>query len=170
MTGMKLSLETARGALRLVRESDLSLQAQAFGISKEELTKVMLNRTWVAGDRGPVRRVLDNLCYGMMDMIGVARIEIAAEYVAAVIVAFVAPCNIAVACRWCEGVRSSEAVRDAAGVVQGEVSPAQLFVLCQMLYDAAASREVREAFMKSVNIREVISHETHEGRKAQKEA
>lgn len=146
----ELKFQTARGAMKLLAGSSYTEIFGSLGITKEEFEKVTRASCWVSQDRGEVRKTLDALCAGVMDVTGVPRFEMPAEYVAAVIVSYVNPTNIQVACRWMEGQRPAEVVRGASST-PGQVDPAQLFVLCCMLYDDEACAEVAQLFEKRVS-------------------
>lgn len=117
---------------------------------------------WVSTDRVRVRRTLDVLIGGMLDVIGVDRFELPVEYVGAVIAVFVKPANIIPACKWMEtGFSEAETlVRDGAGtenirapklfaMVTLLLSEAQEDIaLARTLFEARTSYKQEEAMMK----------------------
>lgn len=129
-----LNLSTAQGAMKLVQGRSYAAVLDALGVSKEEMALVTGDSVWIGADRSSVRRVLDNLAAGVMDLVGVGRFEMPAEYIAAVIVNFVAPVNVMLACRWYESARSSEHLQGASTVGADVVRPERLFALCCELY------------------------------------
>ena len=129
-----------KGALAIVeRAMDASTCAE-LGLTKAAYEEVTSQTPWIGAQRQRARATLDTLCHATTDLIGLPRIEIPAEYVAAVIASFVHPVNIAVACSWMEG--RLPAAQDL--VVAGEPPPqgmdhltaAQLFsMVCFILSD-----------------------------------
>ena len=157
MGGM-LSLETARGAMRLVTEASYGSLFQSLGVTREDYGLVTGPAPWTGVDRQRVRQTIDAFSAGVMDLVGVARFEMPAEYLAAVVATFVHPVNIMVACRWLENQRPADYLQGASSTPV-TVDPAEVFCLvCDLLDDDRASK-VRSAFEKRVGIAQAKSVE-----------
>lgn len=139
--------ETARGCMRLLASQSFLEMFEIFGISPEELTETMGAKPWHGSARERVRRVLDAVCHGVMDVVAVPRFEMPAEYIAAVIVGFVHPTNMMLACRFME--RSRPVVSLISGERETDViSAKQLFGLCCMMVDDKDAAAIRSQFEK----------------------
>lgn len=130
---MTLRLGTALGAVQIVKGMDPVELVTLLGLTEADCKLVGGRTPWVARDRGTVTRALDTFCAGVLDLCAVARFELPAEYIAAVIYSVVHPINYHTACVWMSGGR-----RSADDLVQGgslgEVISAQtLFALLCML-------------------------------------
>ena len=145
-----LSFETARGAMHLVRSMKVEQIVQAIGITEADIELTTGDEVWTIQDRQQVRRTLDAFAAGVMDLTGVPRFEMPAEFIAAVIATFVSPTNIMVACRWMEGQRPAEILVGATSTAH-VVDPAELFVICCRLRDTEGAAGVRENFRKKVH-------------------
>lgn len=145
-----LSLSTALGAMSLLKDNSLNANLQNFGLNESDFDVLTQDTPWVAQQREQVRRTIDCIIHGLMDIVGVPRFEVPAEYIAAVLSTFVSGANMLIACRYMEG--GSRAEELAVGNDNGErVKPQQLFALiCQLRAGDAA---VYEAFAKKVGAR-----------------
>lgn len=131
------------GALSIIRATTDTLETSlvGYGVSKEQLKKVMNPAPWLGAERAAVRRTLDSLVYATVDCAGLPRIDLPAEYVAAVISVFVHPTNLMVACVFMEGKHNwvDEVARAANDPIQGleRVSASELFgIICEILGDS----------------------------------
>ena len=150
MGGM-LSLETARGAMRLVSEASYGSLFQSLGVTREDYSLCTGSAPWTGLDRQRVRQTLDAFSAGIMDLVGVARFEMPAEYLAAVVATFVHPTNMMVACRWLENQRPADYLQGASSTPI-TVDPAEIFCLvCDLMDDERASK-VRSSFEKRVGV------------------
>ena len=105
MSGPSLCLSTMLGALEAISSgASGSRSLAAYGLTDTEWDLATGKNAWVGGDRQIVRRALEALTYGSIDVVGLPRFDIPAEYVAAVIAHFVAPINMLVACNFMSGV------------------------------------------------------------------
>lgn len=148
-----LSLAAARGSMKLIAGTDYAQLLPMMSVTQEDYERVTGEKAWVAVERERVRRTLDNLGAALMDVLGVPRFEMPAEYIAAVVVTFVSPTNIHTACRWMEGMRAAEALAGAT-TTPADVSPSQVFALCTYLLDDKSQgiAQVRSAFEKKVGL------------------
>ena len=144
-----LSLDTARGAMRMLATGEYAQIYHGLGLTQEDYELLTGHTIWMASERQRVRRCLDAFSAGVMDLIGVPHFELPAEFVAAVICALVKAPNIQLACRWMEGMRPANEL--AAATSDAHIlDPTQLFALCCQLYDDRAAAKVRETFEKKV--------------------
>lgn len=130
------------GALSIVKATTDTLEASlvGYGVTKLQLQKAMSPAPWIGGERAEVRRTLDSLIYASVDAAGLPRIDLPAEFVAAVLAIFVHPTNLMVACVFMEGRHNwvDDVARAANDPVQGleRVSASELFgIICEILGD-----------------------------------
>ena len=147
---MELKYATAKGSMTLLRSMDYEEIFKGCGITPEEFKLLVGRSIWLGSDRASVRKSLDACLAGAMDLTGVPRIEMPAEYIAATIVVFVAPVNIMKACAWMENQRPAEAISGASSSPE-LVSSGQLFALCNRLIEND-DLAVQQSFEKRVGI------------------
>ena len=82
----RLRLQTAVGTMNLIAAGGADLTAKVLGITPEDVVLTTGVDAWVNTDRTRVRRVLDTYLFGMVDILGLPRFELPAEYVPAPIV------------------------------------------------------------------------------------
>jgi len=130
-----MQYQVARGTMSLLAQMGKNGQLDTLGISEDDFEKLNGQTPWIASDRNRVTQTLDALLCGTMDVIGVPRFQLPAEYIAGGIALFVAPINTHVACRFMEKVPSAEAL--GRGVDEAETCTAkQIFALViQLLAD-----------------------------------
>lgn len=130
-----VSYPVALNCMQLIGKGAVTDAFEALGITKDDFELATGDMSYLGADRSRVSSVLNALTHGTLDVLGLPRIEVPAEYRAAVIAVFVAPRNIHVACRWLEtGVTAADIV--AGGQLEA-VSAKQLFALiCQLAGDA----------------------------------
>jgi hypothetical protein len=144
-----LKLATALGAMQIIRAKDYAEIFELIGVTEAEYKLTTQSKPWLARDRSVVRSVLDATAAGVMDAVGCARFEMPAEYIAAVVVSFVHPTNIQVACRWLEAQRPGDVIQGATSTAY-TVSPAEVFVLCCKLLTEPIAKETKNKFEKNV--------------------
>ena len=147
---MELKYATAKGSMALVRSMDYEEIFRGLGITPEEFKLLVGKSIWLGSDRASVRKSLDACLAGAMDLTGVPRIEMPAEFIAAVICSFVAPVNVMKACAWMENQRPAEAISGASSSPE-IVSAGQLFALCNRLFEGD-DQAVQQSFEKRVGI------------------
>lgn len=141
----KVRMSACLGAMKLLAGfSGQDLRA-VLGVSPEELKVVTGDIPWKAQQVSMVRRVIEAFAHGTMDVAGLNRFEVTAEYMAAVVVAFIHPINMMQACRIVEK-RAGASDLSSGGVVTEEIMPKQLFALVTMLMDEGAAAELRSQF------------------------
>lgn len=150
MPPINLRVSTAVGVLQLIRDGAIYGGIGSVGVTEGELRLVTGQTPWVGTDRAAVVRTLETFLHGSLDVLGLPRIRIPAEYVAAAICTIVNACNIQTACAWMqrEASASTEALVTAAEV-GGDIEPVsaeRLFALCQELYDLNERTEAADSF------------------------
>jgi hypothetical protein len=146
-----MELSVARGAMQLIKEEGAEDMLIKAGISQDLFDKVKGDTPWKGSDRVEVTRCLDALNHGCCDIVGVPRIALPAEYIAASIANFVHPVNVKLACNWCEVKASaSEMAGSNSKSVQHEnISSDRLFSLVVMLIPGHHNY-LEEGFKKAV--------------------
>lgn len=129
-----LSLSTVRGALTVLSNGSVVDAAQSCGCTESDWKLLTGSKVFIGVDRPRVKRLLDNIIYGVVDTLGLPRFELPAEYAAACIAMFVNPVNFFPACSWIGTYARSEDIADYHGnldSVQGleTVSSSKLFAL-----------------------------------------
>lgn len=122
---MGLSITTVLGAMRLVELGAVNADFRGMGVAKADYDRFVSDQPWTADDRILVTRVFDCLCYGVMDIVAIPRIELPAEYVAAIIRTFVSPNNYFTACQWGSSLKAADDMDQGREPIQ----PHQLFAL-----------------------------------------
>lgn len=136
---MNVSLATAKNCMRLIADGAASDAFEAMGISNEDFRLACSDECYIAADRGRVCAVLEALTYGVLDVVGLPRIEVPGEFRASIIAVFVHPSNMAVACRWMESGESAESL--AVGGQAEPVTARALFALvCQLAGDGPSAQ------------------------------
>ena len=116
---------------------------RAQGIPAEEWTVVLGPAVWTSQSRATVRRVCDALMFGVTDMAGLPRVNLSAEFVAAVGALVVNPVNWQVFARFYENANSLNSLKmmqgeeDAEGSVFEEgIRSATLLAMIHEVYAA----------------------------------
>lgn len=144
---MKVRFETAQNCLRLIARGAVTDAFLSLGVSKDDFQRVCSAEAWIGTDRPRVTAVLNALMHGSCDVLGLPRIEVPAEFRAAVLCAFVHGGNLMVACNWLETGATAE---DVAGGSMAPVRSRELFALCCML--EGESGPARAAWEKRTGI------------------
>ena len=149
MNGTTLRFEVAWGGLQLLAAMDPKVIHKTTGISEEDFLYLTGKAPWIAAERARVTRSLEAIVSSGLDVLGIARINPPAEYIAAAIVCYANPVNVHTACRWMER-------RQAANSILGQremdehVNPDVVFALCLELYSAEGAKATKAAFDKKV--------------------
>ena len=122
------------------------------GVSKADWKKTTGNVPYMAADRSTVRRTLDAVIHGATDFVGLPRISVPAEYVAACIHMVVSPVNWQVACRWAEQGRTMQDLAVNPDTGAAPMSAEQLFACVQMLEGEETVAVMRAQFEKRVGM------------------
>ena len=104
----RVSYAVAQNCMQLIKDGAVNDAFEALGIISQDFELACSQIPYIGADRGRVTTVLRSLIWGTLDVVGLPRIEVPAEFIASVICVFVAPGNLAVACRWMEAGHSAE--------------------------------------------------------------
>lgn len=146
-----LSVAAAIGCMQQIG-SYTSADLSTLSITKSQYNLVHGSKPWARDHRRSVVQTLDALIYGAADVMGLQKITLPAEYVAAVIATFVAPVNLHVACHWvAEHKASGAAAADLAQLNQKSqrvdpVSAMQLIGLVTLLNAEDAATIAHQMF------------------------
>lgn len=77
-------------------------------LSDDDIAFVKQDRIWLAHDRARVRRCIEAFSFGAIDILGLPRVPLPAEFIASVIVKVVSPSNWLTACVIMSGCEWSE--------------------------------------------------------------
>lgn len=146
---MNPQLAVIKGAMFTLSRGAAYGSLQSLNLLPEDLALVEQDMSWQNVERNQVTRTLDILMHGTTDALGLPRIEIPAEYIAAAIVMFVHPCNLLVACRWMEaGYSTVDALGNPTSATSNTsvVSSQQLFALVLQLANDVDLPSIRAQF------------------------
>lgn len=93
-------------------------------LTPQDMAFVGSDKLWLGTDRVQVNRVLSALCYGGLDLIGLPRFPVPAEFIAAVIARHVPAHNVLIACSMLERADWAE------NMINGVEAPVTASVLC----------------------------------------
>ena len=90
-------------ALMAVTSTVKAFGVSSLGVNEDDFAKVTGKAVWMSADRPVAERTIQQLASGSMDAQGFPRFDLCAEYLAAIIALFIAPCNQFAACSWMSG-------------------------------------------------------------------
>lgn len=146
-----------KGALHLIANSlgAGTTSIHELGLTPKVYEEVTSEIPWIAAQRTRMRAALDALCHATTDLAGLPRIEIPAEYVAAVIAVFVSPVNTPLACSFMgeRFVTSADAASVGEPPPQGmeHMTAAQLLALVCQIHGDDDGCAVRAQFEKALS-------------------
>jgi len=111
----------------------------SLGCSQEDMDHFRGESVWTADLRVRMRRVLDNVVYGVCDLSMLPRVEVPAEMVAAVVACLVKPANWIVCAAMLEGLRSAHDLASPEIAVQIERLSSGRMVVLILQADVALS-------------------------------
>ncbi len=133
-----VQLSVIKGAMQALADGAATGSLENLEILPQHIRLVTGKTSWKANERTVVARTLDALMFGTMELVGLPRFEVPAEYVAAVISMFVHPTNLQIACRWMEtGRLTAETLGNptSASINTEPVDAQQLFGLCLQMHN-----------------------------------
>lgn len=157
-----LSYETALATLKVI-DQYAAADFDTLGISQSDFELVSDRKVWLRAHIPVVMRTFNALLYGTLEVQGIPKIIVPAEYVAAVVASFVAPENRMLACVWLAqehktGASAIELSARAHSTAQmGTTSGDQLFALVLQLSNNDASTEARKNFRARLGLAVEIS-------------
>ena len=128
-----MRVDVALGAMEMIKDGLHPRDLAALGVSEEDLKLLTGTRCWINADKLRVRKTIDVMIFGTIDLCALDHFPIPIEYVAAVVYVFVNPCNYLIACKWMEipYQNTEDLARD--GVGQDMCDPSQLMgLLCEL--------------------------------------
>lgn len=155
---MNLNYSAALATMQAISEYT-SADFEQLGILPADYKLAASDKPWIRDNRRKVVTVLDALLFGTLDVMGLPRIAVPSEYVAAIVSTFVAPSNRMTACLWLAEQRMTGAkAMDLAsrGAEAAETDPtagSQLFALVCLLSDNDSSNEVRQKYLAKMTDR-----------------
>lgn len=143
---VNLNYEAAKAVITQIANY-LEADFDALGVSPDDFKITHQPVLWRAEQRIRVIRTLEALMFGSAGMLGLARLKLPAEFIAAIVATFVAPCNRKLACYYLEDVSTGGRAEDmAAGITTENVTAAQLFALVILLSQEEAATKARQDF------------------------
>lgn len=91
-TIQNIRFETALASVKIVEGSGV------VDLTTDEFEFLQIDKMWIAQERSRVRRCLESMIYGALDMVGMPRFQPPAEFIAAAIAYYVHPVNVMFAC------------------------------------------------------------------------
>lgn len=148
---MKLSLATCIGSMKILLDSGVMDCVTAIGCTESDWRTLVGPKPWVGVDRSRVSRVLEGLLFGMVDIMGLPRFDLPAEFAAAVVALFVHPVNYFPACVWVGEFEMGDALsgfssqeRPATGFERAH--PRQVFALVITVSNGADIEHLARSF------------------------
>ncbi len=152
---MHIQLKVVKGAMHALADGAAMGSLQNLGVPPQDLRLVTGAISWNASQRTLVVRTLETLMFGTMDILGLPRFSVPAEYVAAAIAMFVHPTNILVASVWMEsGRQSADALGNptSASINREEVDSQQIFAICLQLQGDIEVAQCQQQFESRTKI------------------
>lgn len=152
-----LSYETALATFRVI-DQYVAADFDTLGIRPEDFSLTSSYQPWVRQDLARCMRTLNALTFGTLEVMGMPKIVVPAEYQAAIIAGFVAPPNRMAACIWLSQERQTGAgalESSARNQTTSQLDPAsadQLFALVVSLSESDIASDVRQNFRRRVGL------------------
>lgn len=127
--------------------------ANSVDIPEDDVEFLHQSTIWLAAQRNRARRCIEAFAFGALDIIGLARFPLPAEFVAAVIVQHVNPVNWKIACRVMDGCEWSEAIILGR---EEKIDAATLYAHCLRISAAPDEMDRKERKVRA-KVREVES-------------
>lgn len=130
-----IRLTTAMGALRTVNSLNYLDMIESLGLGEPEWELLSQKSPWMAKHRPIIETLGKNLIYAGLDLMGVNRFPVSAEYVAAVAVTFISECNYMHFSQWMGSFATADELGNFDGSRQGhiegmeKITPSQLHAL-----------------------------------------
>jgi len=159
-----MQYKVARGAMAMIAAQAENGSLDSLGVTREDFKKLTSNLPWLASDRARMTQVFFSMMSSTQDVVGVQRIQLPAEYIAAGIALFVAPVNVHGACVF--GSRGAKPAEEMGRMATTEaVTADRLFALVMQLY-SSQRQSARALFEKNTTI--ALDRAMENGAKAEK--
>lgn len=142
-----MRLSVALGCMQAVKKGGANADLAALGMTAAEIELLTSDNVWMGTDRQTVMRCLESTIFGTADVLGLPRIEISAEFLAAHIYMYVSPVNYMAACSWSGRTAS---VDKSSSREFDPVTASELHAYLVRLCDADGVEEFRHQFEKQV--------------------
>lgn len=152
-----LSFESAYALLKRI-DQYVAADFDALGITPQDFQLVANDAPWRRDNLNRVMRTMNALLFGTLEVMGMPKIVIPSEYLAAIITAVVAPANRMVCCVWMAQERQTgigaleQSARSQATSQLDPTSADALFALVVMLTDSNGSNEARIRMHKKLGV------------------
>lgn len=153
-----LSTEIAHALFSRIDEYTVGDYA-AIGINKQDFQKLSQTMHWRRDEIRNVMRTFNAILFGTLEVMGVPKLTVPAEYVGSVIAAIVNPANQLICCIWLAQERGTGAgaldmsARQEVSTGHDQVSAEQLFAIVCALQNTESSNEVKQRFRQKFGIR-----------------
>lgn len=146
-----MQYKVAQGNMSFLARQAKQGHLDNIGVSMDDFRKVTQDVPWLGVDRSRVNSTLNTLITSTVDIIGMSRFQLPAEYIAAGIAMFVAPINVNAACIWMERAPTSE---DLGRGLDEPLSctASQLFALVTQLLADPEHSSAKHLFEKNTSI------------------
>jgi len=134
-----LNIQTAKGAINTILNLEYIDQCKALGINDSEWNDLTGPKPWSGKQRPIIKRLVDNLLFGMLDAMGLPRFAVPAEFVASVGLAFIYPTNYWAFSSWMGNFHRADELGNFDGSHNGptdgleKVTASQIFALILQL-------------------------------------
>lgn len=149
----KLQRDAFAGAVAIIGSGAHAALLAGEGVTQAAFDRYTGDTPWLGVHRSAVQRTHDAILYTSLDVLGVPRISLPAEYIVGAIASFVHAVNLQTACRWfAAGTRPAEYY--VAGE-QGESEPTtaeRLFAFLITAYDTDHSEAFDRKWVKSTGL------------------
>ncbi len=152
---MNIQLTVVKGAMHALAQGAASGALANLGIPPQDMQTIQGNIPWNGSQRTLVVRTLETLMFSSLDIMGIPRFSVPAEYVAAAITMFVHPSNILVASVWMEsGRQSADALGNpvSASINREEVDAQQIFSLVLQLAGSSEVARCQQQFESRMKV------------------
>lgn len=155
---MNLSFTTAYALLKNIERYAPS-DFDALGITPQQFQIVAQPVLWDRDQLLVVMRTITQMIYGSLTIMGLPKLVVPSEFIAAHIAALVAPENKIIACVWLSQERQTGhgalelAARGNTSATMDPTHADQLFALVSMLSDSDAASGARARYMKKIGIK-----------------
>ena len=147
-----LHLHTALGAIRIASSLEYQDMLRAVGIQDSEWKLLTSSQPWIAKNRHTIERLLKHLIFAGLDLSGIPRISVPAEYVCGVLSSYISPVNHMHASYWIGSYARAEELGNYDGSRQGNIegldtcTPEQLFALLCILESDTHAQQLNRRF------------------------